>query len=185
MTYFLKIVHALLDRHAPFKSFNKKSNIYSSKSWIATGIAKSIKVKDNLYKKAEYQKQFRTYWNYISTLLRCSKDSYYRGFFEENKRNVKTVWKTVKELIIIKQRNELSLTTLQIGKKTETDAKEIANHFNDYFTSIAGEPNRKNTKSKNMQLSYLGFMMESNMFLTPTTPNDIYIQVLIDNIKVN
>ena len=36
-----------------------------------------------------------------------------------------------------------------------------------------------------MQLSYLGFMMESNMFLTPTTPNDIYIQVLIDNIKVN
>ena len=183
MTHFLKIVHALLDRHAPLKSFNTKSNIYSSKPWITTGIAKSIKVKDNLYKKAEYQKQFRTYWNYISTLLRCSKDSYYNGFFEKNKRNVKTVWKTVKELIIIKQRNELSLTTLQIGKKIETDDKEIANHFNGYFTSIAGEPNRKNAKSKNMQLSYLGFMMESNMFLTPTTPNDI--QVLIENIKVN
>ena len=103
MEHFLKIVHALLDRPAPFKSFNKKPNIYSSKPWITTGIAKSIKVKDNLYKKfssetnlqkkAEYQKQFRTYRNYISTLLRCSKDSYYNGLFEENKRNVKTVWK--------------------------------------------------------------------------------------------
>ena len=61
---------------------------------IATGIAKSIKAKDNLnkkfssekklQKKAEYRKQFRTYWNYISTLLRCSKDSYYIGLFEQS-----------------------------------------------------------------------------------------------------
>ena len=37
--------------------------------------------------------------------------------------------------------------------------------------------------SKNMHLSYLGFMKENNMFLTPTTPNDI--KVSIDIIKVN
>ena len=86
--------------------------------------------------------------------------------FWRKKRNVKTVWKTVKKLITIKQRNELPLTTLQIGKKFETDAKEIANHFNGYFTSIAGELNRKIVKSKNMHLSYLGSMKENNMFLT-------------------
>ena len=50
MEHFLKIVHALLDRHAHFKSFNKKTNISSSKPWITAGIAKSRKVKDNLYK---------------------------------------------------------------------------------------------------------------------------------------
>ena len=109
-----------------------------------------------MQKKAEYQKQFRTYRNYISTLLRCSKDLYYNGLFEENKRNVKTVWKTVKELITIKQRNELPLTTLtilQIGKKKiETDPIEMANHLNDHFTSVAGELNRKIVKSKNMHL---------------------------------
>ena len=193
MEHFLKIVHALLDRLAPFKSFNKKPNIYSSKPWITTGIAKSIKVKDNLYKKfssetnlqkkAEYQKQFRTYRNYISIPLRCSKDSYYNGRFEENKRNVKTVWKTVKELITMKQRNKLPLTTLQIDKKIETDAKEIANHFNGYFTSFAGELNRNIVKFKSMRLLYLGSMKDSNMFLTLTKPNDI--DVLIDNMKVN
>ena len=77
----------------------KKTNICISKPWITTGIAKSIKVKDDLYKKfssetnlrkkAEYQKQFRTYQNYISTLLRCSKDSYYNVFFEEKKEMLK------------------------------------------------------------------------------------------------
>ena len=96
MEHFLKIVHALLGRHAPFKSFNKKPNIYSSKPWITTDIAKSIKVKDNLYQKfsneanfkktVEHQKQFKTYRNYISTLLRCSKDSFYNEPFEEKKK---------------------------------------------------------------------------------------------------
>ena len=174
MEHFLKIVHTLLDRHAPFKSFNKKPNIYSSKPWTITGIAKTIKVKDNLYtkfpsetnlqKKAEYQNQFRTCQNYISTLLRWSKDSYYNGLFEENKRNIKTVWKTVKELINIKQRTDLSLTTLQIGKKIETDAKEIANHFNGYFTSIAGKLNRNITHIRRrwgtLQNFFLAFINE-------------------------
>ena len=34
-----------------------------------------------------------------------------------------------------------------------------------------------------MHLSYLGSMKENNVFLTPTTPNDI--EVLIDNMIVN
>ena len=58
---------------------------------------------------------FRTYRNYISTLLRYSKDSCYNGVFKENKINIKTVWKTTKELITIKQRNDLPLITLQKG----------------------------------------------------------------------
>ena len=131
---------------------------------------KNFSSETNLQKKAEYQNQFRTYRNYISTLLRYSKDSCYNGVFKENKINIKTVWKTTKELITIKQRNDLPLITLQKGKKIENDAKEIANY-------------RKIVKSKNTYLSYLGSMEENNMFLTPTTPDDT--EVLIDNMKVN
>ena len=97
---------------------------------------KKFSSETNLQKKAEYQNQLRTYRSYTSTLLRCPKDSYYYGLFEENKRNIKTVWKTTKELITIKQRNDLPLTTLQIGKKNDTDVEEIANHFHGYFISI-------------------------------------------------
>ena len=131
---------------------------------------KNFSSETNLQKKAEYQNQFRTYRNYISTLLRYSKDSCYNGVFKENKINIKTVWKTTKELITIKQRNDLPLITLQKGKKIENDAKEIANY-------------RKIVKSKNTYLSYLGSMEENNMFLTPTTPDDT--EVLTGNMKVN
>ena len=68
-------------------------------------------------------------------------------------------------------------------KTDETDVKEIANHFNGYFTSAAGKPNRKIVKSKNTHLSYLGSMKENNMFLAPTISHDT--EVLIGNMKVN
>ena len=38
---FSKIVKMLLDRHAPIKTLNKKPNMFSSKSRVTTGIAKS------------------------------------------------------------------------------------------------------------------------------------------------
>ena len=59
----------------------------------------------------------------------------------------------------------------------------MANHFNDHYTSVAVGLNRKIVKFKNMHLWYLGSIKESNMFLTPTTPNDT--EVLIGNMNVN
>ena len=84
------------DMHAlnPYNNFKKT---YTSKPWITTGIAKSLNLykkftsETNLQKKEECQIQFRTYRNYISTLFRCSKDSYYNGPFEENKENIKSL----------------------------------------------------------------------------------------------
>ena len=79
-----------------------------------------------------------------------------------------------KELIIIIQKNDLPLVTLQIEKKNETDAKEIANHFNGYFTSVAGKLNRKIAKTKNTYLSYLVSMKE-DMFPMLITPDDMEV----------
>ena len=59
----------------------------------------------------------------------------------------------------------------------------MANHFNGCFTNTAGKLNRKIAKAKNVYLSYLGSMKENNMFLTPTTQDDI--EVIIGNMNVN
>ena len=68
-------------------------------------------------------------------------------------------------------------------KKIKTDAKEIAKHFNGYFTCIEGKLNRKIAKAKNFHLSYLGPMKENNMFPTPTTPD--HVEDLIRNMEEN
>lgn len=43
--FFPKIVNMLLERQVCFKMLNKKSNMFSSKPKVRTGIAKSEKVK--------------------------------------------------------------------------------------------------------------------------------------------
>ena len=94
MEHFLKIVHTLLDRHAPFKSFSKKPNICSSKAWITTGIAKSIKVKDNLHKtfssktNCEIKQNTKTNLGSIETIFRLSLDAQKTHI---TKMNIKTV----------------------------------------------------------------------------------------------
>ena len=74
------------------------------------------------------------------------------------------------------------MTQVCKGKQSTKGVREIADHFNGYFTSIAGELNQKIVKFKNMHLSYLGSMKENNIFLT-TTLNDI--KILIGNMKVS
>ena len=61
---------------------------------------------------------------------------------------MKTVWKTIKEIINVKNSNDVPINSLLIGETT-TNAKLIANHFNTFFTSVAAKLNEKIVKAKN------------------------------------
>ena len=60
------------------------------------GLANFIRNKNKLYKsfckekdpklKESYEKQFKSFRNHISSLLRKTKDSYYKQYFEDNKK---------------------------------------------------------------------------------------------------
>ena len=56
MEHFVKMVNKLLNKHTPFKTFNKEPNMCSSKPWRATDITKSIKVRDNYIKSSSTKK---------------------------------------------------------------------------------------------------------------------------------
>ena len=110
--HFLKIVVKLLDKHAPYKSIKHPKSQFETKPWITAGFAYSIKVKTKLYKsfckekdprkKENYERQFKTYRNLISALLRETKESYYKQYFSDNKKILKLVWQTIKEITNIK-----------------------------------------------------------------------------------
>ena len=105
---FDAIINKLLDKHAPYVMSKSRSS-FATKPWITTPIANSIKSKNKIYKKSckekknpqqkeIYGKQFKTYRNHLTSLLRIAKDEYYKTHSKENKKNLKTVWKTIKKL---------------------------------------------------------------------------------------
>ena len=172
---------------------SKSHTSFTSKPWITTAIANSIKSKNKIYKKfckeknpqqrEIYGKQFKTYRNHLTTLLRITKDEYYKTHFQENKKDLKTVWKTIKEIINVKTKNDVPINSLLIGETITTNAKLIANHFNTFFTSVAAKLNEKIVKAKKPFSHYLGQITDETIFLSPTTPADI--ESLINCIKPN
>ena len=84
---FLKNINSLLDKMAPYKKLSKKEIEIKQKPWLTTGILKSMKSRDNLYKKFMLAKDplrkqnllrdFKIKRNLITSLVRSSKSEYY------------------------------------------------------------------------------------------------------------
>ena len=97
-------------------------------------------------------------------MLRITKNEYYKIYFQENKKEWETVWKTIKEIINAKTKNDLPINSLLIG---ETNAKPIANHFNTFFTSVTARLNEKFVKAKKPFSHYLGQITDETIFPSP------------------
>ena len=46
---------------------------------------------------------------------------------------MKNLWKTIKELINVKTKNDVLINSLLINETVTTNAKLIVNHFNTFF----------------------------------------------------
>ena len=96
---------------------------------------------------------------------------------------MKTVWKTIKEIINVKNSNDVPINSLLISETITTNAKLIANHFNTFFTSVAAKLNEKIVTAKKPFSHYLGQTTDETISLSPTSPADI--KSLINYTKPN
>ena len=98
---FMLIIKNLLDKHAPFKEQAKRKEKVRFNPWITKGFLTSIKQRERIYEEMIKAKNSQTkklklslykkYRNITLDLLKKSKESHYRKYFEDNKRNCKAV----------------------------------------------------------------------------------------------
>ena len=124
------------DNFKPYKKTNKYKLKFKLKSWLTPDLQKSISVKNKLLSdfikkkdptiKAELHLKYKNHRNLISTLLKRSKQNYYKKYFESNLNNSKNTWKGIESIITM--RNVISTVprTLSHGENTVTNPCEIA-----------------------------------------------------------
>ena len=83
----------------------------------------------------------------------------------------------------MKKKSEESISSLLIDGQIIKSAKEISNHFNNFFKTVAKKINKNIVKPKQTHLSYLGPENNNTIFLSPTSPEDI--EDLISSMKTN
>ena len=73
-----------------------------------------------------------------------SKQTYYQRYFEQNKKDSKTIWQGIHEIISSrKNKNNSNVSAIISDDNTITDPIEIAQNFNNFFTSIVTNLQKK------------------------------------------
>ena len=73
----------------------------------------------------------------IIELIKQSKQTYYQHHFDQNKKDSKTIWQGIHEIISsTKNKKGGNVSSLFADDNTITDPIEIAENFNNFFTSI-------------------------------------------------
>ena len=116
-----------------------KASNKTKQPWITKGIMHSISKRNDLYKEAlksenKNMTEYKKYRNTLTSVIRLSRKLYYSEKIDTNTNNTKSLWDTVNNLIGKKKRKETD--TFNINGHQTNDSLQIANDFNDYFTTV-------------------------------------------------
>ena len=113
--YLLDKLLEITNIHAPEKNVVIPSKQVKRKAWMSSGIMKSAKMRDHLYKKCigtpkthyNYVK-FIQYRNIFNKLKRIAKQLYYKELLEQYQNDIKRTWDTLNK-ITGRTRNKISI----------------------------------------------------------------------------
>eukprot|EP00111_Clytia_hemisphaerica_P013078 TCONS_00038411-protein len=147
------------------------------------GLSISIKNKDKMYKicmntkdkdmKKQRFARFKKFKNNLTKLLRASKTLYYKNLFSSYGRNLRLIWKGIREITGGKSKsNDLPQVFIHNGKSIKTD-DNIATSFNEYYSSIAEKTKSKIVPTDKHFAHFLQRPNAHSIFLNPTSPLEV------------
>lgn len=178
--------------HLPEKTIKYNKYKHKKDKWISHSLIKSIRFRDNLYKKLKstdpssdnYQTlktNLKTCNAILKKSIRQAKKAYYESLFDKYKGNMKGTWKTINDILNRTKRKKKFPQFFRDGNDVVTGKLEIANRFNNYFTNIGPKLSQLITMptNKNFQ-SYLNNRCTHNFSFTMVDPETV--DKIIDNL---
>ena len=141
------IIETNEDKCLPCKNIKFNTRKHKKNSWISHGILKSIKFRNELYKKMRKSDPNTIKYNILSTNLntynrilkrsiRIAKKRHYQNIFKIYSGNVKKTWSMINDILHKNKQNTRLPGYFKQGKQKISDKKDIANKFNAFFTNI-------------------------------------------------
>ena len=87
--------------------------------------------------KNEAHFKYKQYRYLFPTLLKGSKQSFFKNYFQTNINDLKNTWRIIKNLISMKITSNSLPSTVIKNHITLTKPRDIANAFNKYFINIS------------------------------------------------
>ena len=191
-TVFYNNIDSLLNIMAPLKKQTKRQQGLAQRPWITSGILKSMRIRDALYKKLTKKnltpqnkilvsEKYKKYRNLIVTLQRRSKQNYFQNYFEKNKCDVKKTWCGIRNILAISKKKITNIDGLKYNGKTLSSNADKAAGLNDFFSNIGKMVEQKIPKTQTKFDQYLTNPNPQNIIHKECT--DIEIIEIIRNLQ--
>jgi hypothetical protein len=142
-----KVLLKLYDKHFPIKLKKHHKHKYKCNKWITSGIIKSIKKRDKMYKCLKMTNQDSPEFNIrkqelantnriLKQCIRSAKASYFSTQFNKHKSDMKNTWKTISDLLNKNKKIKNFPEYFKYNGINIRDKLEIANMFNNFFVNI-------------------------------------------------
>ena len=175
-------LNIILNEITPVKEYTINPNKILKEQWMTPGLMKCTMKQRSLYKKTllkssteiDHQK-YKQYRNCLKQLLRRTKQEYYKEKCVEFKRNTRKLWNMVNTIISKHNDKSNSIEYLKIENGEIYNAKEIANQFGKYFSTMGEDYANKLPGSHKSSHHYTQKIQRnpSTIFLTPTSTTEI------------
>ena len=141
-------IQTSIDEHLPTKTVRFNRYKHKNSKWITSGLLKSIQFRDKLYKKFHKSKpgtenrnnlqlNLRTFNSILKKSIHMAKSDYYHTQLNKYKKDTRKTWDTLKD-ILNKNKNSKHSHLFTKNNKKITHPRDIAEGFNEHFSSIIG-----------------------------------------------
>ena len=141
-------------------------------TWYDSKLKDTHKAKQRLYKRlmrnpSKTNKQnYNKIKNKYDRMIKTKKQLHIKIKLDQHRCNLRETWKIINDLLGKKKQQHNS--AIRLNGSLETDNIRIANHFNNYFSSVADSLAKKSPKSSIPFTNYLTSSISSSIFLKPT-----------------
>ena len=117
---------------------------------------------------------FKKFRNRVSVELKASKSEYFHKYFDQNRTNMKLLWKGIKSITDLSASSANIISFLKDNHGTRiTDPTQMANNFNDNFVNVANHITSKIPRNPKSPLSYLKSPNPETFFISPSTSDEV------------
>ena len=124
-----------------------------------------------LTKSPETKRQFTKARNLYFRKIQQKKQEHIKNKLESNKNDIKATWRTLNSLL--GKKNIPECKSLYTNTNKITHPQQLANLFNDHFSSIANKYTSTLPKYEKNYSEYLGNKIQETMYVWPTCPMEV------------
>ena len=158
------------DKYLPIKIVRFNKHKHKKSNWITTGIIKSIKFRDKLYRKLKqcnpnspiyftHEINLRTYARLLKKTIREAKKQYYANRFQSFKNDARKTWTIIREILNKTRGSSEFPNSFTINNEPVSDKQNIADNFNEFFTNIG--PKLANSISTNTSNTFRDYLKKN------------------------